>query len=197
MDRNTLSNFRVRMHYDKSRELTNNLLFMHAVTVEDSDKNFVFNPDVANSLKWPSNIKTMHDYRMMYSGVYDRLYQICVISLCSDIEFFFKDIFDEYGYTKGSGNGFFQRFDDVIASLSDKIDFSGITTSLETLRLAFQIRHICIHNMGFVDENFNSKTNLGTVGSSFNVSQSEFRCFFDAYEILLKHLDKNLPAPQV
>lgn len=90
MDRNTLSNLRVRMHYDKSRELTNKLLFMHAATVEDNDKTFVFNSDVANSLKWPSNVKTMHDYRMMYSGIYDRLYQICVISLCSDIEFFSK-----------------------------------------------------------------------------------------------------------
>ncbi|WP_214511946.1 hypothetical protein [Pseudomonas brassicacearum] len=147
------------------------------------------------SMGWPLHVKSMYDYRMMFGEVYARLFQFCVISLCSDAETFFKETFDRYGYIKGKGKGFFQRFDDVISKLEAAgLDFSPVQSSIEKIHLAFQIRHIGIHNMGIVDDDFSSKTGMGSVGSVYPIDQNSYREMFVAYTAFLKHLDSRLPT---
>ncbi|HEN8507926.1 TPA: hypothetical protein ACIDZQ_004815 [Pseudomonas aeruginosa] len=194
MQRNEFKNPHVLWHFDRVREATNNLMFMSATSTERSDRNTIINESTRISMGWPSHVKSMYDYRMMFGNVYERLFQFCVISLCSDAEIFFKETFDKYGYAKGKGNGFFQRLDDVISKLEVAgFDFSPIQNSIEKIRLAFQIRHIGIHNMGVVDDDFAIKTGLGSVGSVYPINQNSYREMFDAYTDLLKYLDAKLP----
>ncbi|MFL9955301.1 hypothetical protein PQR65_18090 [Paraburkholderia nemoris] len=184
----------VLWHYDRSREGTNNLVFMFATTAPTDDKARAFPDSLRVNMGWPAHIKTMFDYRMMFGDIYERLFQFSVISLCSDFEAFSKEVFEKYGYKKGNG-AFFQRIDDVIAAMENEgFDFSSIQSSIRKLQLAFQIRHIGIHNMGVVDTNFNSKTGQGVIGNPYPVNQENYLEMFDAYAIFLKHLDDNLPS---
>ena len=193
MQRTDFTNSLVLFHFDRTREATNNLMFYFACTAESNDKQLVFSDSDRADLGWPSHVNNLYEYRMMFVGVYERLYQFCVISLCSDVEAFFKAIFEKHGYAKGKG-GFFQRFDDVIAALvGEGFDFSAVRDSMAQLRLAFQVRHIAIHNMGIADDSFINKTGLGNVGRPFPIDQASYRKMFAAYEIFLKHLDGKLP----
>lgn len=195
MQRSDFTNKLILEHFDRVREGTNNILFKQASTIVDEDKRFIFTQDVRTGLGWDSSIQTMYDYRMMMSpAIYDRLYQVCVISLCSDIEFMFKSIFDCYGYQKGSGTGFFQRFDDVIKVLkSHSFNFNNISSGIDNLKFAFQIRHIGIHNMGYADAAFVNNTGRGKDGDPYIISQADYRLMYNSYERFLKHLDATLP----
>jgi len=186
-----LKNPHVRGHYLIALERTNNLVFMHAITAASNDQKTSFPGKI---LGWGSKVKTWYDYRMMFGNVYDRLLQLCVISLCSDIELFLKQTFEKFNYQKGSGRGFYQRFNDVIAALKKAgHDFSTIEESLIKIDFAFQVRHICIHNYGIVDQRFLSKTKVGKLGQAYEINQEQFREMFDAYVVLLKSLDAQLP----
>lgn len=194
MQRNEFKNALILSHYDRVREVTNNLMFGFATTAPDNDKKRGVNEFLRTNMGWPRHVTTLYDYRVMFPGVYERLFQFCIISLCSDAEIFFKALFDKYEYPKGSGLGFFQRIDDVFAALKNEgIDFLPIQSSIENLQLAFQIRHIGIHNMGVVDDNFIKKTGKGTAGASFLIDQKSYREMFEAYEKLLGYLDGLLP----
>ncbi|MDM9555976.1 MULTISPECIES: hypothetical protein [Pseudomonas] len=191
MQPNDLKNPHVREHYLTVLERTNNLVFMHAITAASNDQKTNF---PGETLGWGSHVKTWYDYRMMFGNVYDRLFQLCVISLCSDIELFLKQTFERFNYKKGNGRGFYQRFNDVIRALKDSgHDFSSIEKSLIKIDFAFQVRHICIHNYGIVDESFLSKTKTGKIGQPYEINQDEYREMFDAYVAFLKHLDGQLP----
>lgn len=186
-----LKNKHVRWHYQSVLERTNNLVFMHAITAASNDQRTEF---PGERLGWHSDIKTWYDYRMMFGNVYDRLFQLCVISLCSDIELFLKQTFEKFNYQKGNGRGFYQRFNDVIATLKKAgHDFSAIEDSLMKIDFAFQVRHICVHNYGIVDESFLSKTKVGKLGQTYEINQEQYREMFDAYVAFLKHLDPRLP----
>lgn len=74
----------------------NNLIFMMAFRSEDIDKNFSFNENGRQALGWPAHITNMYAYRNMWDVDYNRLYQICIISHCSELEYFFKTLFDKY-----------------------------------------------------------------------------------------------------
>lgn len=195
MQASELKNLHVRRHYDRVRETTNNLIFMTALNAEQADRNMKFNDQARIAMKWPEHIKSMYDYRKMYGDVYARLFQLCVISLCSDVELFFKATFEKYGYAKGKGSGFFQRLDEVIKRLEAiAFDFSNVQGAIEKIRLAFQVRHIGIHNMGVVDEDFVSKTGVGTVGCAYLIDQDSCREMYDAYIVFLKCIDDKLPS---
>lgn len=183
-----------RSHYVSALEGTNNLLFYLASTAEIEDKRIEFPPTLITSLGLPHDIKTMFDYRSRYPGIYNRVHQFCVISLCADIEAFFKALFSERGYTPGNGRGFFQRFDDVISVLASiGFDFTTLSDNLQHLKLAFQVRHICIHNLGRVDQKFADTTRLPvTVGDLYVVTHEEYRSMFDSYAKLLRHVDTTL-----
>lgn len=181
----------IRVHYVIALEGTNNTLFWFATSAPIDDKQRPFPTRLRSALGLSPDINTMFDYKNRIPGIYERLYQFCVISLCSDMEFFFKDLFSTYGYKKGRGRGFFQRFDGVISQLShDGIDFSSIDKDLKNLRLAFMVRHISVHNLGLVDQDFVASTKLPVkIGDRFDVDQTLYRKMFDSYVALLKHID--------
>ncbi|PKF23680.1 hypothetical protein [Pseudomonas hunanensis] len=187
-----------RWHFITVLERTNNLVFMHATTAKDKDKSIIFNEEAKARLNWGKNINTLYDYRISFGigDVYERLFQLCVISLCSDIELFFKKTFEVFKYEKNDkSRGFYQRFNDVIKALKAAgHDFSPIEDKLSKINLAFQVRHICIHNYGIVDESFQNNTNTGKLGETYAIEQEQFREMYDAYIDLLVHLDKHLPS---
>ena len=188
-----LQNATLREHYIRCREGTNNLLFWYATTAPLEDKKIRLPPKLINTLNLPSNIKTMFDYRSMFNGIYHRLYQQCMISLCSDIEFMFKELFSisNIPIPPKKGTVFFQRFNQVIDALkSHGIVFDIFETEVENLSLAFKIRHICVHNFGNMDEKFLAETKLsGVIGETFIIDQELYKRMFHSYATLLKQLD--------
>lgn len=186
----------LREHFVRSLEGTNNLLFYFATSAPIHDKQMKFSPDLVRSLNLPSSITSMYDYRSQHSGIYDRLYQHCVISLCSDVEFMFKALFSALNLSPGPGRGFFQRFESVIRLLeSTGLTFEPIGESIDQLRLAFSVRHISVHNFGFVDRSFIECTGLSMeVGEQYPVDQHKYRAMFDGYCMFLKSLDAQIVA---
>lgn len=85
---------------------------------------------------------------------------------------------------------FFQRFDSIIKLLREKYDFSTCENEINNLSKAFQIRHICIHNMGYIDNEFIKKYPQYKENDIYSVSEKEFRTFADSYEKFLLELDK-------
>lgn len=194
------NNFRKNLfktHAVQIRE-SHNLLFALALTSEQSDKLKTLPTDITSGLGLPSKIQTMYDYRMHFYGNYDRLFQLCVISLCSEIEFFFKSLYNHYKFqtppSEKSGN-FYQRFLKVIDALENEgVDFSSIIRVVDNVNLAFQVRHIAIHNMGIVDSEFMNKTKQkGVLNQTYPVTQQEYMIMFNSTGVLLQHLDKHLP----
>ncbi|EOC0011592.1 hypothetical protein ACI0X9_003276 [Cronobacter turicensis] len=185
----------IRNTANKVRE-SHNLIFMLTTRAKELDKHITFNETGKKLMGWPDHIDNMYEYRMMWGVDYNRLYHMCIISLCSELEFFFKSLWEKYSHLPGNKkNNFFQRFDDVIADLqSTGINFSPIQGAVDTVSAAFQVRHIGIHNMSIVDASFQTKTKgLGTLGQYFTVDQTLVNSIFDATEELMKHLDVNLP----
>lgn len=181
----------LRDHYVRSLEGTNNLLFFFASLAPIQDKNRKLPPELIGALNLPSEIKSMYDYRCRYNGIYDRLYQLCIISLCSDIEYMFKELFLNRNIIKKPDRGFFQRFAEVIKVLEDKdFDFTAIDQDLKNLRLAFSIRHISIHNLGYIDKDFINQTeSSATVGDYFVLDEDDFKMMFRSYYSFIECLD--------
>ena len=184
----------IMRHFVQLRE-SHNLIFQFATQAENKDKEFIIAPNARAMMRWPSDIENMYDYRKMWGVNYNRLMQLCIITLCSELEFMFKSIFTKYCYPiSGNNKGFYQRFSDVVIALTKSgIDFSSILTSVATIDKAFQIRHICIHNMGIADQTFIDKTGLGIVGQDYIFTQNEYVEMVVAGFIFQKFLDDNLP----
>ncbi|GGI53232.1 hypothetical protein [Oxalicibacterium solurbis] len=195
MQRNEFTNNLVLRHFDRAREITNNTMFMFAIDAPDNDKDRSIPDSLRQAMHWPEHVKSVYDYKTMFPGVYERLFQFCVISLCSDIEIFFKELFDVYGYShQGRSFGFFQRVEDVFSALkAEGVELAPVASSIQTVQLAFQVRHIGVHNMGMVDESFHRKTGQGKVGNPFYIDQTIYRSMFDAYVAILEYLDGVLP----
>lgn len=128
------------------------------------------------------------------SGAYERLWDILIISLCADIEFFFKSLFLKYYKDEELKNSFFQRINDVIKLLETKnLDFTDVKNDINKLNESFQIRHIAIHNMGFVDERFKSKINSNhNINTKYTVNQNIYLSFSESYSNLLTSIDKQI-----
>ena len=184
----------LRRHFVSAREGTNNLLFYFATCAPIQDKQQRFPKEIVLALGLPSEIQNFYDYRSRYPGIYNRLYQFCVISLCSDIEKLFRELFSERGYSPEPRRGFYQRFNDVISVLeTNGYNFSTIESECSKLRLAFQIRHICIHNLGEVDQAFIDATVYpGLIGDVYQLDQTAYREMYEAHETLLKVIDSHL-----
>lgn len=191
-----LRNTIIREHYTRSLEGTNNLLFYFAISAPINDKNLKLPESVVRALNLPSSVQSMYDYRSRYNGIYDRLYQQCVVSLCSDIEFMFKCIFESLEIKPGSGRGFYQRFKDVVCSLEKNgYSFESVSNDLRDIELAFNIRHIAIHNFGLTDDDFIRKTGSQLRSGVFYVlGQKEYRRMFDGYCNFLKCFDGQISA---
>ena len=85
-------NFIFAKHCSITLEGTNNTLFQMADTAPIIDKKTVFNDDLKIALGIPMHIKNWYELKVNL-GVYERLFQMTIISICSDIEFMFKDLF--------------------------------------------------------------------------------------------------------
>ena len=190
MNLSTIKNLTIRAHFSNFLEGTNNFLFYEACSAPTHDKNMVFSEHIKTALNLPTQVNSMYDYRNLFVGIYNRLFQFCVISLCSDVEFFFKDFIDEKTISNKKDKCFFQRFDSIIKLLREKYDFSTCENEINNLSKAFQIRHICIHNMGYIDNEFIKKYPQYKENDIYSVSEKEFRTFADSYEKFLLELDK-------
>lgn len=191
-----LRNQIIREHYTRSLEGTNNLLFYFASTAPMEDQRRKLPESVVHALGLPSDVQSMYDYRSRYNGIYDRLYQQCVVSLCSDIEFMFKCVFERLQIQPGSGRGFFQRFRDVVSLLEENgYNFEAVSDQISELEVAFNIRHIAIHNFGLTDEEFIRRTGyrLGS-GVFYVLGQKEYRRMFEGYCNFLKCFDSQIDA---
>lgn len=188
----------VRLHFVMTLEGTNNLLFHLATVAPLDDKRVNIPDDLRSAMGWPVSIRTMYDYRTRIPGIYNRLYQICIISLCADVEFFFKALFEDRKITPPKSRGFFQRFNEVIAVLEKNgFALSALSGELALLRQAFAVRHACIHNFGIVDQDFANKSSRPvTVGEIYTLNQTEYLSMSDAYRVLLMKIDGQLALVQ-
>tara|TARA_R110002050_G_C8826293_1_gene504811 strand:+ start:363 stop:950 length:588 start_codon:yes stop_codon:yes gene_type:complete len=189
----TFTNKIIQFHWRLSLEGTSNTFFFLALTAANNDKNIKFNNELKRSLGMDLEIENFYDYKYRF-GVYDRIYEFVIISLCSDIEYLLKDLLPKIIPEKPFNFGFFQRLDEVFKEFKNiNFDFSNCKDEINDLKLAFQIRHICIHNMGYVDEGFLKKTKLNIlVGSKFKISNELFLKIRNSYEFFLNCLDKKI-----
>jgi hypothetical protein len=173
-------------------EGTNNMVFGSAHSLPLNDKRISFDDKTRTAMGWPDSFRTMYDYRNRIPTLYNRMFQLCIISLCADIEYFFKCLFIAVPIVHTKDRGFFQRFDHVISELLlQGITFSGLDYELEILSKAFQIRHICIHNFGIVDKAFAAKLDRPAIeGEFYIIGQEEYRPMFDSYKEILIHIDQ-------
>lgn len=184
----------IRDTANKVRE-SHNLMFILALTADKNDKAGNISERVRRAMGWPDHITNWYNYRKWWGVDYNRLYHMCLISHCSEIEFFFKALFDKYTHLPKQKNNFYQKFGLVINELKKSgIDFTSIQHDIDQVNIAFQVRHIGIHNMSIVDESFQKNTNgLGTLGQPFVVDQQLVRETSSATGKILKRLDEALP----
>lgn len=188
-----VKNSLVRKHGWICEQGTNNTMFSVAIEAPISDKSFRFDEELKRALNLPKRLNSLYDQKAG-SGAYDRLWELTVISLCGDIEFFLKDLFSLVLGSEQFDRGFYQRFQDVICKLEGLgWDFEGIRGDLEFIIECFQVRHIAIHNMGFIDESFKKKVNSQqSIGERLQIDQSSYRRYYDAYMVFLRRVDSNL-----
>ncbi|KYP85915.1 hypothetical protein WB91_23080 [bacteria symbiont BFo1 of Frankliniella occidentalis] len=197
MQPSDFNNLFIREVANKVRE-SQNLMFMLTLTAEKNDKSGTINESGRRAMGWPAHITNWYQYRKMWNVDYNRLYHMCLISHCSELEFFFKVLFDKYPHLPEQKNNFYQKFGMVIKELeASGIDFTSVQADINQIKIAFQVRHIGIHNMSIVDEEFQRNTNglgaSGTPGQPYVVDQALVRKTSEATNKVLKHLDVNLP----
>lgn len=180
----------VKLHAWKCKEGTNNTIFYNACISEINDKKMIFPSKLKQSLGLPGCINSFYDQKK-FSGAYERLWDITIISLCSDIEYFFKDLFKSLFPDQSFRFGFYQRITEVIKFLKNNgFDFSKIDIEINNIIECFQVRHIATHNMGYVDESFISKVETcHQINEKFIVTQDLYKEFYESYMSLLENID--------
>lgn len=172
--------------------ITRNVVFYSSDMTPIDHKGRIFDTELKKALGIPQEINNMYEYTVHLGSDYSRLKMLTIISACSDVEFLLKLFIENY-YDKNAkvSKNFYQRLDEVNnriftpkgVDLNNYIFFNKI-------KLAFQVRHICIHNMGFVDESFNHKTGLNLqIDSNFNIDNNFINEIFIAIEELIMFLD--------
>lgn len=170
----------VMLHLWRSTEATNNGMYGLAATAPAFDAQRVFSASLRMSLGLPAHIQTVFDQRKA-SGVYQRFWELAVISLCSDIEFFFKDLFERTLPSSATSFRSFQHFLKVVGELGRLgIDLEELGAEIGDLAECFQVRHICVHNMGFVDKRFKDQIDTSLqIGEKYIVDQEIYKRFPD------------------
>lgn len=187
----------IRDAANKVRE-SHNLMYTLALTTEKNDKSGEVYESGRRAMGWPDTITNWYNYRKMWGVDYNRLFHMCLISHCSELEFFFKTLFDKYPHLPKQKSNFYQKFFLVIKELEESgIDFSSLQGEIDQIKIAFQVRHIGIHNMSIVDEDFQRNTNglgaSGMLGQPYVVDQALIVKIASATDKILKHLDATLP----
>ncbi|MDQ0783070.1 hypothetical protein [Chryseobacterium sp. W4I1] len=172
--------------------ITRNAVFYSSDMIPIDHKNRIFPSDLKTSLGIPENINNWFDYTISLGTNYSRLKMLTIISACSDVEFLLKKFIEEYYDTNANMNkNFYQLLDDVNKEIFIPKGINLNNESFfEKIKIAFQVRHISIHNMGFVDETFNQKTNLNLpLDTEFEIDNVFINDTFDAIEQLIQFLD--------
>ena len=180
----------IKKHAQICNAGTNNTVFAAASSVPLTDKRYEFPPNLIEALGLPENIKTLFDYKILI-GTYQRLWDFTIISICSDIESFFKDLYDSKYPGNNKRFGFYQRMTDVISDLTGRgIDFTSINSDINTLKMSFQQRHVFIHNLGYVDQNYIDNTgSLLSLNDRLIIIEEDYKKAYVAYGKLLKVID--------
>lgn len=187
----------IHKHYQNHLNQTNNLVNYASDFIRIDHAKRVFPESLKISLRIPSEVKTMADYQNLIGFGYKRLDSLLIISICSDIEFMLKDICENIiSPGKNRPKAYFQKLEMVNTenfipksiNLNDYEKFSSIKD-------CFQIRHIFIHNMGFVDESFLQKTTfIQELDTEFVITQEIKSTSLSACVGLMKFLDEQLIA---
>lgn len=177
-------------HYRRSLMGTNNTIFNLAITAPMNDKKSRYPLKLKQAMNWPDWLNCDFDVKNLY-GVYDRLYQFTLISLCCDIEFFLKALFSSESLQQGNGRGYFQRFSSVVSDLTNfGVPLNNIQSDIDNIVIAFSIRHVAIHNFGLADEDYirQTKSTLN-IGDHVPVNQEIYLLCSGSYRNFLSCVD--------
>ncbi|OAB30524.1 hypothetical protein SAMN05444395_1113 [Flavobacterium fryxellicola] len=172
--------------------ITRNVVLYSSDMIPIDHQGRIFSNELKEALGIPIEIKNFYEYTISLGSDYSRLKMLTIISACSDVEFLLKHFIENYyDITENKTKNFYQRLDDVNRNVFIK---KGVDLNNEVfykkIKLAFQVRHISIHNMGFIDEGFNQKTGLNLpINSKFEINNIFINESFDAIEELILFLD--------
>jgi hypothetical protein len=187
----------VEYHKWKCREVTNNGLFFYAsFGAADIDKRYIFTPDFKEKKGIPEDINSFYDQKNK-AGAYERLFNFTIMSLCSDIEYFFKEFLgllipDEI---KGEDRSFFHNMEKITKKMEETafFDFKGNKKDIQNIFECFQVRNISTHNMGYVDTNFSKKIeSTFNVGEKYIVDEKTYQRFYQSYTAILDNISQSL-----
>ncbi|WP_111395127.1 hypothetical protein [Algoriphagus aquaeductus] len=180
-----------RMHA-MLHNITRNVVFYSSDMTPIDHQRRLFDSEMKTVLGIPQEVNNMYEYILFLGSDYSRLKMLTIVSACTDVEFLFKQYIENYFDTSAKkSKNFYQRLDDVnnqifVIKGIDLNDFSFFSR----IKLAFQVRHICIHNMGFIDEGFNQKTGLDLpIDSKFDINNTFINETFEAIDQLIGFLD--------
>ena len=103
-----LQNPLLKLHGWLCLQGTNNTVFQAATVAPLEDKKVRFSSELKKALGIPEHVNSFYDQKRD-SGAYERLWDLTVISLCSDTEAFFRSFYVEILQDDARGFGFFQR----------------------------------------------------------------------------------------
>jgi len=179
------------MHATFNTITRNVVLYSSDMTPIDHKKR-IFTAEFKTALGIPKEINNWYEYTIHLGSDYSRLKMLTIISACSDVEFLLKlFIENHYDTNANKPKNFYQRLDDVNNQIfiTKGVDLNN-HPFFNKIKLAFQVRHICIHNMGFADESFNKKTGFNMqIDSQFEIDNNFINQTFDAIEELIFFLD--------
>lgn len=191
----TFKNNIIQRNYLRFLNQTNNLIYYAADYIPIDHQKRKLSQSFKDTFGLSESVDTMQDYQIFTGYGYSRMQELTVISICSDTEFLFKDICENLLYPSNKrAKNYFQKLDQVNNDnfIPNNIDLN-IYSEFETLKFGFQLRHICIHNMGFVDETFNQKTNKNLdIDIPFPMTREIMVEQITAYNSFLEILDKLL-----
>ncbi|WP_270090342.1 hypothetical protein [Sphingobacterium sp. SYP-B4668] len=173
--------------------ITRNVVFYSSDMTPIDHKGRVFNTELKAALGIPQEVNNMYEYTLLLGADYSRLKMLTIVSACSDVEFLLKQYIENYYDTNANKpKNFYQRLDDVNNQIftNKGVDLNR-HSFFNKIKIAFQVRHICIHNMGFVDESFKQKTGLDLpIDTKFDIDNTFINETFTAIEELILLLDR-------
>lgn len=184
----------IQQNYLSFLNQTNNLMMYAADFIPIDHQLRSFSPTLRAGLGLSDNIKSMYDYQMATGFGYTKLKHLTIISICSDIEILLKDISEKHFKLPKKPKNYYQKLESVNKEIFIPHDINlNSVDSFQTLKYGFQLRHIFIHNMGFVDERFNRMTNENLqVDTPFPLTREIMNEQINAFKLLLDNLDEKL-----
>ncbi len=191
----TYTNSIIQRNYLSFINQTNNLVYYAADSIPLDHQKRKIPSELKRALGLKEEIANFYDYQIETGFGFSKLQFLAIISVCADTEFLFKDLSENhFQLTAKRQNAYFQKIDQVNTDIfiPKNIDLRDYP-EFDRLKLGFQLRHIAIHNMGYVDEAFNNKIGLSyEVDKPFPMSRELMVETLKAFEGLLDTLDQLL-----